>query len=168
MDAFIGEIRLFSFNYAPLSWATCNGQLMNITQNQALYSLLSTNFGGDGRTTFALPNMAGRAALSRDYASYSVVGTFGGSEPFALSTTQIPMHSHTLMCVDAPGPQKSPNGAMFAQSGVYQNQLDLPGQNFLNNQALGTSGGNNPHENRQPFLVLNYCISLSGYYPSRS
>jgi microcystin-dependent protein len=162
MNSFIGEIRLFAFDYAPQYWAVCDGHLVPISQYSTLYALIGTTFGGDGVSNFALPNLVGQTPYHAD-ATYTR-GTQIGSEGVALTETQIPAHTHNLMGADDnTSLQKNPDNAMPAKSDQgYAKTLNQPGQLFLHNQALRNGGSGAPHENRQPFLVMNYCINLEG------
>lgn len=170
-EPFLGEIRIFSFNFAPRGWAFCNGQIMSIAQNTALFSLLGTTYGGDGRTTFALPNLQSRVPLHFGHgaglSSYSL-GEQGGQETVTLATGQMPSHSHQAMGSTAGGSADSPAGAVMAQASrlnIYGSPQSLTP---MAAQAVGAAGGNQPHENRPPYLALNFCIALQGIFPSRS
>lgn len=181
MDPFLGEIKLVAFNYAPRGWAFCNGQLLAVTQNTALFSLLGTTYGGDGRTTFALPNLQSRVAIHAGQGpglSQYTLGQAAGIENVTLLTTQMPMHNHAFpITVDAsPGSTFNPAGANFAQ---VQNQNESnPYDSFTTGQpqspvqltASQSSivGGGQPHSNLQPYLVLNFIIATQGVFPARS
>ncbi len=170
-DQFLGEIRIFATNFAPKGWAQCNGQLMPLSQNTALFALLGTTYGGDGKTTFALPNLQGRAPLQQGagqgLAQHSL-GEMGGSATVTLLTSEMPMHSHQLMhsggaaSVPTPGPDNAFARTLSAQ--VY-----APGDTSApaNPQALAANGGTAPHNNMQPYLTLNFCIALQGIFPPR-
>ena len=167
MTQFLGEIRSFGFNFAPRGWAFCEGQLLPISQNTALFSLLGTSFGGDGRTTFGLPDLRSRRVVgSGGGAGLSpyVNGDRGGVEAVAVSIGEIPVHSHQATVVTDPGTVRTPVNAVpaGAASHLYATTHDTT------MVALQSSGGGQPHENRPPFLVLNYCISLVGIFPARS
>ena len=170
-EYFLGELRLMSFNFAPKGWAQCNGQLLPINQNQALYSLLGTTYGGDGRTTFALPNLQGRVAIGTS-SSYSP-GTVAGQEQHTLIQSEIPPHSHVLMGNNSLQSTNQPGGNSVAEgqvTGTGGFNFNLYGtgtpDRTMNGGTLSMVGGQ-PHENRQPYLVLEYCISLQGLFPSR-
>ena len=174
VDAYIGEIRLMGFNFAPKDWAKCEGQLLAIVQHTALFSLLGTQFGGDGRTTFALPDLRGRAAISygqgHDLSNY-FFGQRGGWEEILLTQNEMPAHSHTINANNEQANQESPQNnylaqVTFPQAMGYNNQLKNKVQ--LNQASINNTGGNQPHENRSPFLALNYCIALTGIFPNRS
>jgi microcystin-dependent protein len=170
-DNFIGEIILTPFNFAPRSFALCNGQLLPISQNAAMFSLLGTTYGGDGITTFALPDLRGRVGISSGQgpglSNYNL-GDLGGLEGVTLNVNELPSHNHTANAVNSSGTTATPsNTAVWAASskadGIYQ-KAALDTEMF----ALGDTGGNQPHENRPPILTLNYCIALIGIFPSRS
>ncbi len=168
MDAFVGELRCFGFTFAPNGWAQCNGQLLAISQNTALFSLLGTTYGGDGRTTFGLPDLRGRVPIGAGQgpglANY-VQGEAAGSEQVTLIATQVPPHSHTVNASSSAS-SKSPADALPAatQAGsAYGTAPDL-----AMSAAMVTGGGSGaPHPNLQPYLVLNWCICLYGEYPPR-
>jgi microcystin-dependent protein len=170
-QAFLGTIRLVGFNFAPVGWALCQGQTLSISQNAALFSLLGTFFGGDGRQTFSLPDLRGRVAVGQgqgpSLSSYAQ-GQTGGSERVPLDVAQIPAHTHTMMAaanVTAPNP--GPGLAL----GTPATAVRLYGTNLptgLSPASIGPFGSGNAHENRQPFLALNYIIALTGIFPSRN
>jgi len=173
MDPFIGTITLFGFNFAPRGWAKCEGQLLSIAQNQALFSLLGTTYGGDGRTTFALPDLRGRTPLGSGQGpglEQYEQGTTGGAETVTLQQNQMPAHSHSLNANSAAGNTASPTNAIFASTGAVDREYHAGGvaNTAMSGQIIGPSGGSQAHENRQPYLVLNYCIALEGIYPSRN
>jgi microcystin-dependent protein len=170
-DPFVAEIRIFPLDYSPQGWAFCDGQLLPISQNTALFSLLGTTYGGDGKSTFALPNLQGSAAMhpgqGNGLDTYDL-GQAGGSEMVSLLESEIPSHTHTL-CADTldPGDTNVPSAnASFAQSTggtLYQSSADTQ----LAPQALTPAGQNKPHNNMQPYLTLNYNIALQGVFPPR-
>lgn len=172
-DPFIGEIKMVGFNFAPQGWAFCAGSLMPIAQNTALFSLLGTQFGGDGRTTFALPDLQGRVPIAMGQGpglSPHVMGEEGGSESVNLLQTQIPQHSHLLGASSAAGNTRSPGNAVLAkeaagQTAVYTNAAP---DTSLSPASIGPAGGSQPHENMPPYLVINFVIALFGIYPARS
>jgi microcystin-dependent protein len=172
MDPLLGEIRLMALNFPPRGWAFCQGQLMAISQNTALFSLLGTTYGGDGRTTFALPDLRGRTGMGQNPATYPL-GTMTGTETVTLAPSAMPAHTHTLSSTvpvsTTAGTATSPAGGFFAQAGAqYGDSAD--GGNMAATLLNGSStpaGGSQPHENRMPFLVLNYCIALQGDFPIR-
>lgn len=167
-EPFLGEIRVFAFNYAPEGWATCDGQILPIQQNNALFALLSTIYGGNGSSTFGLPDLRGRACMHRS--SSISLGVAGGSETVALTgMAQLPQHTHTLAATSNTGTQNNPSNAVLANtdsSTKLAYTATKPTSN-LNPNALGTTGASAGHQNMQPSLVLNYCIALTGYFPSR-
>jgi len=170
-DQFVAEIRIFPFNFAPTGWALCNGQLMPISQNTALFSLLGTTYGGDGKSTFALPDLQGNAPMQPGQGqglSLRDLGEMSGVESVTLLQSEIPVHTHQLSAntIDL-GDTSTPNpAAVYAQSAggtLYQAATDTQ----LSPQALSLAGGSLPHNNMQPYLTLNFCIALQGIFPSR-
>lgn len=170
-EAFVAEIRIFGFNFAPVGWAACDGQILPIVQNTALFSLVGTNYGGDGRTTFALPNLRGRFALHQGQGpglSQRFIGESGGTATVSLLASEMPAHSHTLQA-DVSPTTAAPGGAALAPTStgtaVYRsgsaNAQMAPG-------SVAAAGGSQPHENRQPLLGVNVCIALQGIFPPRS
>ena len=167
MEPFIGEIRLVPFNFAPRGWAICDGQLLPINQNQALFALLGTEYGGDGRTTFALPDLRGRVALGAGQASSGssyALGATGGQETVALTMRQLPGHSHAVHASSGAATTKNPATAFPAGGGAYAAQRNVR----MKAAMIGQTGGGEWHENRQPYLCLNYIIALQGIFPARS
>ncbi|MBU0550814.1 tail fiber protein [Myxococcota bacterium] len=168
MEPFLGEIRIFGGNFAPRGWALCDGQFLPINQNQALFSLLGTMYGGDGRTTFALPDLRGRAAMHMGEGpglSARPQGQRGGAEQVTLTVQQIPSHRHGLPISDAPS-QGAPQGAAAATT---RGEGYAPmGQPISMGAALDAQGGGLGHENMGPYLTLNYIIALQGIFPPRS
>ena len=175
---FLSQIEAFPFNFAPKGWAFCAGQLMPINQNQALFALLGTTFGGDGRTTFALPDLRGRLAngfgQGPSLANYTL-GQRAGEESHTLTTAETPPHSH-LIDADNNGTTGGANtpGGGVTLGADYANEAGSPAVNIYSSAAptiamgsLGPTGGQ-PHENRMPFLALNYCIALQGVFPSQN
>jgi microcystin-dependent protein len=162
---FLAEIRLFTFNFAPKGWAQCNGQLLLINQNQALFSILGTTYGGNGTTTFALPNLQGRVPCH--FGTGFTLGQAGGEETHTLLTTEMPSHTHLPMASSAAGPdQGSPTSNLWsAQAG---NIYAAAPNSLMSPAAISQGGGGQPHENRPPFLVLTFCIALQGIFPSRN
>ncbi len=170
-EPFIAEIRIFAGNFAPRSWAFCNGQLLPVSQNTALFSLIGTTYGGDGRTTTALPNLEGRAPMHPGRGpglTSRRLGQRGGVETVTLSEAQMPNHTHTLMGSGEDGNSQNPGGNHF---GAGTNMYHTPNGVSLvpaATQTLPSSGGSQAHNNLQPFLVMNFIIALQGLYPSRS
>ena len=174
MDAFIGEIRAVGFNYVPEGWASCNGQLLAINQYSALYSLLGTAFGGDGRNTFGLPNLQGSAPLGYGQGpglSARYQGQIGGEQSVTLLTQQIPSHTHAAQAATAGG-SVSPAGAVWGEALLGKTPLNIyapgPGAVPMSPQALGLTGGNQPHNNLPPYLCVTFIIALTGLFPPRS
>jgi microcystin-dependent protein len=161
---FLSEIRLVSFNFAPKGWALCNGQLLAISQNAALFSLLGTFYGGNGTTTFALPNLQGRAPMH--VGSEFVQGQVGGEATHTLITNEIPAHTHQAQGVSTTASLEPAAGNAWAES--PDNPYAASANATMNAAALGQTGGNQPHNNMQPYLVLNYVIALQGIFPSRN
>ncbi|MBS1797255.1 MAG: phage tail protein [Acidobacteria bacterium] len=164
-DPFLGEIKMFGGNFAPLGYGLCNGQLLDIGQNSALFSLLGTIYGGDGQTTFALPDLRGRVPIHWS-ASYPI-GTAAGTETVTLITTQIPAHSHSVSSTSNAATSSNPSGRVPAQSSLAPYSTTASGST-MGPQMAGTAGGNQPHQNMMPFLCLNFVIALVGIYPPRN
>ena len=168
-EPFLGEISPVAFNFAPKGWALCNGQILSIAQNTALFSLLGTTYGGDGQTTFALPNLQGRAIAHSQAGAYPL-GATGGIESVTLSGDQLPAHSHAPVCVTGAGGTQEPAGAVWAGSATGES-LYQTGSATLVPMASGlitTAGNSQPHPNLQPYLVVNFIIALQGVFPSRN
>lgn len=166
-DPFLGELKLMSFGYAPKGWALCNGQLLPINQNQALFALLGTTYGGDGRVTFALPDLRGRAPLHR---SVDVtLGERAGQEAVTLTAGQMPAHTHTLTATSDLANAGVPGGAVPAAKprGGINRYGPVGSDTVMGPSSLATSGGSQPHPNMQPFTVLNWVIAMQGIFPSR-
>jgi microcystin-dependent protein len=175
-DQFVAEIRIFGFNFAPTGWALCDGQIMPISQNTALFSLLGTTYGGDGKSTFALPNIQGSAPLQQGQGaglSLYDLGEYGGESSVTLLTSEIPLHNHLPNCLSGAGNVTSPIGNVWASSKVgkqAENRYSAtPGTNpTVSGAMISPVGGNLPHNNMPPYLVLNFCIALQGIFPARS
>ena len=175
---YVGEIRAFGFTFAPYQWALCNGQTIAISQNETLYSLLGTIYGGDGVSTFQLPNLQGRVPMHQGTSSQmtTTIGQVQGTETITLSTAQMPSHTHTITVGQLPSGgvvdrQQTPSPTTYLSDpnndGTYNNQsptLDATAAS----QSIGMAGGSQPHENLQPYQVVNFCISLYGIYPSQN
>jgi microcystin-dependent protein len=170
-DPFVAEIRIFPFNFAPKGWAFCDGQLLPISQNTALFSLLGTTYGGNGKSNFALPNMQGNAPMHPGQGpglSAHDLGETGGSETVTLLESELPAHSHAVSASSADGTDQSPAGEKLA-TGIGIGQYAAPGSLVqLSPNALSPSGNSQPHNNMQPYLTLNFCIALQGVFPPRS
>lgn len=166
-EPYIGEIRLFAGNFAPMDWALCDGSLLSIAENEALFSLLGTTYGGDGQTTFALPDLRGRVPIHRS-TTYPL-GSKAGTETVTLITNQLPAHTHTVNASTAPGDAENPSNALWAQSPQtsYDNTAN-PTLAAMNPTSVTSVGGNQPHDNMMPTLTVSYIISLYGIYPSQN
>jgi microcystin-dependent protein len=167
---YIGEIRMVGFTFAPVGWALCNGALIPISENDALFSLIGTTYGGDGQSTFALPNLCSRIPLHMDTNAATgetiPIGQTGGTETVTLTLTQIPAHTH-VPAAAITGSANSPASAVWGGWTGAQ-FIDQPAATPMNPAALGSSGGNQPHENLPPFLTINFIISLFGIYPTQN
>lgn len=173
-DPFVAEIRIFGFNFAPTGWALCNGQLLPISQNTALFALLGTTYGGDGKSTFALPNLQGRAPLHTGWnqpgpgLSLYDLGEQDGVEFVTLLESEMPAHSHQMRAAtqdnaDVNIPSATSSFASSTGGTLYQNTANVQ----LGFQALAPAGGSLPHNNMQPYLCVNFCIAMQGVFPSR-
>lgn len=163
LDAYFGEIRMFGGDYAPQDWALCNGQLLQISQYDALYALIGTTYGGDGVTTFALPDLRGRIPLGRGN-GYSL-GQKVGQEMVALSAQQVATHTHAVMASGDSGTDKSPAGNYWAACPANQ-FLAGPGTAVMSSAAITPSGGGAEHDNMMPYLPITFIICLNGYWPA--
>ena len=172
-EPFIAEIRIFPYNFAPRSWAFCDGQLLPIAQNTALFSLVGTTYGGNGQTTFGLPNLQGRAPMQPGTGpglSNNSLGEGGGTGSVTLTTQQIPPHTHGLSGLNQPGNDASPGGNALARGagGLLPYVPAASGSPAVMDQvSLADAGGNQPHNNLMPFVTYNFCIALQGVFPSR-
>jgi len=179
MDPFVAEIRIFPFNFAPKGWAFCDGQLLPLSQNTALFSLLGTTYGGDGKSTFALPNLQGRAPMQPGQGpglSLHDLGEAAGSDTVTLLQSEIPNHNHALNADPHDATTTSPGGGSYAQ-GTWSSGQNSGNVNFyfagapdtgLSPNAIGPNNGGQPHNNLMPYLTLNFCIALQGVYPPRT
>ncbi|PZD94523.1 phage tail protein [Paenibacillus sambharensis] len=172
-EPYLGEIKLLAFNFPPKGWALCNGQLMPINQNQALFALLGTSYGGNGQTTFALPNLQGRVPIHTSAGTGITLGMSAGESAVALAQSQMPPHVHPLMASSAEATVKTPDGGVWAAPAVSAYHSWGPsggGDNRteMSPAALTAAGGSQRHTNMQPYLVLNYCIALTGIFPSQN
>jgi len=172
--AFVAEIRMFPSEFAPNGWATCDGQLLPIAQNTALFSLLGTTYGGDGKSTFALPDLNGRAPLQPGQGpglSYYDLGQAGGSATVSLTEAQIPAHTHQLQATTVAANQLAPSPSSGFARNAQVNQAfskSVAGMQMMRPEVLAPAGGSLPHNNRQPYLGLLFCIALQGVFPQRS
>jgi microcystin-dependent protein len=169
---FVAEIRMFAGNFAPRSWAFCNGQLMSISQNTALFSLLGTFYGGDGKSNFALPNLQGSVPVHMGQGpglTDRVLGETGGTQTVTLLSSEIPAHNHPVRCSSQPADQPSPGGFVWAMepTGLVNPYTSGPPNVPMANLA-GNAGGNQPHNNLMPYLVVNFIIALNGVFPARN
>ena len=170
-EPFLSEIRIFSFNFAPKGWAFCNGQSLPINQNQALFSLLGTMYGGNGQTTFNLPNLRGRAPIH--FGSGFTLAEAAGSSSVTLNIQQLPEHPHTLnsnLCIGGGvinATLGDPTGNYWANNGKAQYSTSQQDR-VMHPSAVTNTGGSQPHNNMQPYLVLNFCIALQGIFPSQT
>jgi len=175
-DVFLGEIRIVAFTFAPTGWAFCNGQLLPISQNTALFSLLGTTYGGNGQSNFALPNLQGSAPVHFGQGpglSLYGQGQTGGAAAVTLLTNQMPAHNHAVNSVTVNGDRTSPSGAVPVMSKVGRQGVSFysstPGTSpTMSPQALSLAGGSQPHNNMPPYLTLNFVIALQGIFPARS
>jgi len=173
-NPFLGEVRLLSFDFAPRGWALCNGQLLPIAQFQALFSLLGTTYGGNGVQTFGLPNLQGRVAMS--FGNGFTQGQMAGQEAVGLTAAQLPTHTHavaaaangTANATNIPGPTVIPGSGSSTQTGDPAVSIYGNGAMNVALAPLAANGSNQPHENRMPSLVMNYCIALTGIFPARN
>src|SRR5881409_625791 len=175
MDPFVAEIRILPFNFAPKGWAFCDGQILPLSQNTALFSLLGTTYGGDGKSTFALPNMQGNAPMHPGQGpglSLHDLGETGGSETVTLLVSEIPAHTHSMRAhngdqADHQIPAPTTSIAQSANGAAYQTNA-TQNLTLLNPSALAPAGGDQPHNNMMPYLTLNFCIALQGVFPPRT
>ncbi|WP_114822219.1 phage tail protein [Chryseobacterium sp. KLBC 52] len=172
-EPFLGQIAFVPYNFAPKYWAECNGQLLPIAQNQALFSLLGTTYGGNGTTTFALPDMRGRVLVHNGQApggpTMYTMGETGGTESVTLLITQMPAHNHTVNAVTAEGNQNTPTNNLPADTKTLDKEYsDTAANTVMKNTMVGNTGGSQPHENRPPFITLKCIIALAGVFPSQN
>jgi microcystin-dependent protein len=165
-EPFLSEIRIMSFVFPPKGWALCNGQLLPINQNQALFSLLGTTFGGDGRVNFALPDLRARTPIH--VGSGHTLGERGGEQAHTLSISELPEHAHIVNVSNNPGEPTVATNSMLSNSGDEKRFSTSPGSNItaLKSSTVANTGGSQAHLNMQPFLTLSFCIALQGIFPS--
>jgi microcystin-dependent protein len=176
MDYYLGQIIMFAGNFAPKNWMLCSGQILAIAQNQALFSILGTTYGGDGRTTFALPDLQGRVPISSGQGPRLpniTLGEIGGSETVSLTVAQIPAHNHTIAVNNTTAETGNPNGAVYGKavdsgSGTEYQIYNQNATVAMNAGAMAVAGASQPHSNLPPLLALNYIICISGIFPSRN
>lgn len=171
-DPFLGQISTFGFNFAPHNWSFCNGAILPVNQNQALFSLLYNSFGGDGSSTFALPNLQGRAPMHYS-AQFSTRGAIGGSETEALTINTMPAHNHMVKASNEVANLAVPNATFYlAQTPSGKATAYAPyasgSASVMGQQSVSNVGEGTPHNNMQPYLAINFCIAMQGYYPSRN
>lgn len=173
-EAFIGEIRVFAGNFAPKGWALCNGQIMSIAQNTALFSILGVTYGGDGKTTFALPNLQGRAPVqpgSGPGLTSRTLGEQGGTATVTLLTTEMPAHNHVPQGYDGGATTANADGSVWSKTAGGRTPPPFYSTGAPNvsmsPQAIGVAGGSQPHNNMQPYVGVNFIIALQGIFPSR-
>ena len=173
-EPYVGEIRMFAGNFAPRGWALCDGQLLAVSQNDALFSLLGTMYGGDGRTTFGLPDLRGRLPMHKGSGpglSPRDIGQKRGTESVSVGANQVPSHNHEMRAATIPGTQNVPDGGLLASSPsvrIYRPQPPLAGNNLASVTIGPSAGGVQSHSNLMPFKCVNFIIALFGVYPSRS
>jgi microcystin-dependent protein len=167
---FVGEIRMFGGNFAPVGWAFCNGQLMPISENETLFNLIGTTFGGDGQETFQLPDLQGRVLVHQgtNQGTTFQLGETGGVEQVTLTIQQIPNHTHLLSAIGVAGDQVSPAANLPANSFNVTPFVNESPNNNMSSGAVQPIGGGQPHENRQPYLAISFIISLFGIFPSQT
>jgi microcystin-dependent protein len=163
---FVAELRWLSFNFAPKGWALCNGQLLPINQNQALFSLLGTTYGGDGQVNFALPEMRGRVPIHTGGAVGAVLGQRGGEENHTVIMSELPAHNHSVNATNSPGTTNTPSATYLANSN--QTPYRSSSNSSFNGLEVSSAGGSQAHYNMSPYLVLNCAIALQGVFPSRN
>jgi microcystin-dependent protein len=174
-EPFLAEVRIVGFNFAPRGWAFCDGQILPINQNQSLYSLLGTTYGGDGRTSFALPDLRGRTPLHVGRSNGGddhLLGGKSGEETHTLSAGEMPQHDHAMQASDAGANAPGPTGAYLARTSlagglVYSTTSETPNKN-MGSSSITNTGGGQAHNNMQPYLAVNFCIALQGLFPSRN
>ncbi len=174
-NPYVGEIRLLPFNFAPLGWQDCNGALLSIADNDVLFNLIGTTYGGDGVNTFAVPDLRGRLPVHQGAfpgGSQRVLGSVAGSETVTLQLTQLPAHGHPMVATDAAASAQAPSTSTvlggISGDTMYTSDINGVASRGLAATMLSFSGGNQPHDNLMPTLTLRYCISLFGIYPSQS
>lgn len=170
-EPYVGEIRMFGGNFAPAGWAFCNGQLLPISENEVLFNLIGTTYGGDGQETFAVPDLQGRVPIHQGTVAGTTftIGEKAGVETVTLTTQQIPQHNHAALCRAADSNSGTPQNAFWAKNQTNQTiYSNVPPATNMNAAALTQSGGNQPHENMMPFLAISFIISLFGVFPSQT
>lgn len=163
---YVGEIRMFAGNFAPAGWMFCEGQLLPISENETLFNLIGTTYGGDGQSTFGLPDLRGRLPLH--FGNGFTLAETGGAETVTLTTAQIPAHSHPFLATTNVADQNSVSGNLLGQSSVIEEYFAAAGSASLNPSSIGSTGGSQPHDNFQPYLCVDFIISLFGIFPSQT
>jgi microcystin-dependent protein len=163
---YVGEIRMFAGNFAPAGWMFCEGQLLPISEYETLFNLIGTTYGGDGQSTFALPDLRGRIPIHQG--NGFILAETGGSEEITLTVNQIPAHKHTLLAVAEPGRSPNPEGNLLAKSTTLDAYINDTPSSPMNSQAISQVGGSQPHNNFQPYLCVDFIISLFGIFPSQT
>ncbi len=161
---YVGEIRMFAGNFAPAGWMFCDGQLLPISENETLFNLIGTTYGGDGQSTFALPDLRSRLPIHQG--NGFILAETGGSEEVTLTSSQMPAHSHAALASSSIATERSPQNAVLAQATTFDAYQTTPGALAMAGQALSNAGGSQPHTNLQPYLCVNFIISLFGIFPS--
>jgi microcystin-dependent protein len=162
---YVGEIRMFGGNFAPAGWMFCEGQLLPITENETLFNLIGTTYGGDGQSTFALPDLRGRLPIH--FGNGFILAETGGAEEITLTVQQIPAHSHPLLASTSPGTQNAPNNSLPAASPSVTLYIEDVTDSNMSPNAVGVIGGSQPHTNFQPYLCVDFIISLFGLFPTQ-
>jgi microcystin-dependent protein len=166
-NPFVGEIRMFGGSFAPAGWAFCSGQLMAISENDTLFTLIGTTYGGDGQSTFGIPDLQGRIPMHQG--GSHVIGEKSGTESVTLTTNQIPSHNHVPLCNTNAGTNPNPSNAIWAAAGTGdQLYAAPPTATTMNLGSIAATGGSQPHDNMSPFLVISFIISLFGIFPSQT
>jgi len=163
---YVGEIRMFAGNFAPAGWMFCEGQLLPISEYETLFNLIGTTYGGDGQSTFALPDLRGRIPLH--FGNGFVLAETGGAEEITLTVSQIPAHTHPLIATNAIATQQSPSPNVFAEASQFNPYINVNPTSAMAPQAAGSTGGSQPHTNFQPYLCVDFIISLFGIFPSQT
>ena len=161
---YVGEIRMFAGNFAPAGWMFCEGQLLPISENETLFQLIGTTYGGDGQSTFALPDLRGRIPIHQG--NGFILAETGGAEEITLTASQIPAHSHPLLASSGVSTLTDPGGNVSGQTGTFDGYQTTPGAANMAPQAIAPVGGSQPHTNFQPYLCIDFIISLFGIFPS--
>jgi microcystin-dependent protein len=161
---YVGEIRMFAGNFAPAGWMFCEGQLLPISENETLFQLIGTTYGGDGQSTFALPDLRGRLPIHQG--NGFILAETGGTESVTLTVSQIPAHNHALLASSAPATANSPVGALYSESSAINMYIEDVTNANLGASAVSAVGGSQPHNNFQPYLCVDFIISLFGIFPS--